>query len=671
MAASRHIGAPSKMDRSEDVPTLAPMNLEKWQQPYTYSPLDSKADEIRLLTLLPDVFSAPIRITLETHKLTEETQPVYEALSYVWGSTDDPITINVGRQGNDILAVTQNLGSALRHLRSADKPRIFWVDAICVNQQDLDERSRQVEKMGSIFRLASRVVAWLGDEKDDSTYALDLLAFIASQVEVDWNIHEMKPARRSGVDDTWADRRIPWSLNGKDSMALYSLLHRSWFERVWIRQEILLANEDAIMQCGLKTILWEVFRNALFGYFYKSKLVLLTNHKLVSLSARDKMIFELCNVRTLDFSTILQEARLGKCSDPRDKVYALLSLGDGRLNLKADYTKSTAEVYKDLVLRYIADYGDFDILRYCEPHSQPTQLPSWIPDWSAATLTNSLSQLAWASGSTYAYALHENDGILKTCGVQIGLVGHVERILLSTELGRSEDLKEIRRLALKFMLERYTGGSSGLDVFCSTLCSGFFRDAYEPLLRIAPDFEESKEVLGAWLNNEQIADTLQSSVADIYLSEISHCSRNRSLIYCKDGHIGLGPRYTLPSDVICVLFSCSYPSILRPVQDHQFQFVGACYIHGFMHNEAFLGPLASNFQAVNVRNPSSGKYYPGYRNLETGKHSMQDPRLTPEEQATWKSRDFPRDAFLSASDPSLTPEILKKRGIKPQIFELI
>lgn len=654
---------------------LLPLHLKKWQRRYTYSPVDSNAGEIRLLTLLPGVFSAPIRIILETHTLTEEDHPVYEALSYVWGATDDPITINVGRQGNNSLAVTQNLGSALQHLRSVDKLRIFWIDAICVNQQDLGERSQQGEKMSSIFRLADRVVAWLGNEKDDSTHALGLLAFIGSQIEVDWIRLAMTPAGHSDVDAYWADVKTSWSVGEKSAMALYSILHRSWFERVWIRQEIQLANKDAVLQCGFKFILWETFRYAMFCVRFKPKDFPLTKYELVSLDARISLVFRLCDLRTPELSVTLQDARFGKCSDPRDKVYAVMSLANGGLNMKPDYTKSTAEVYNDLARRCIAHYGSFHVLRYCEPHFQLTELPSWIPDWSATTIAKPLAGPAWASGWSYAYDPHEKDDILETCGVQVGTVEHVEEILFGTEDGsrtRSEDLKEIRRLAQpKFMPEEYIGGGSGLDVFCSTLYSGAFSDAFEPPIEFIPTFEESKEAIGAWLNNEQIEDTFPGNPADVYLSKIRFHSRNRSLIYCEDGYIGLSPRYTLPGDVVCVIFGCAYPLILRLAKGCQFQLVGACYIHGFMHNEVFLGPLASNFQAVYIYEPSSCGDCPGYRNLETGDISEEDPRLTPEEHKAWRTLGFARDIFLSASDPTLTPESFKKRGIKPQIFELI
>jgi hypothetical protein len=90
-------------------------------------------------------------------------EPKYEALSYTWGSSkktdvvliEDPTTTHS-------LDIGQNLAAALRHLRYKDKPRTLWNDVICINQQDLNEKSEQVSRMASVYKMAYRVVVWLG-----------------------------------------------------------------------------------------------------------------------------------------------------------------------------------------------------------------------------------------------------------------------------------------------------------------------------------------------------------------------------------------------------------------------------------------------------------------------------------------------------------------------------
>lgn len=98
----------------------------------------------------------------------------YEALSYVWGDTSDLKAISLH---DCIHHVTTNLETALRHLRSEEADRVLWVDALCINQQDLDldERQDQVQKMYSIYKALRRVVSRTGEATDDSHIAIKLI----------------------------------------------------------------------------------------------------------------------------------------------------------------------------------------------------------------------------------------------------------------------------------------------------------------------------------------------------------------------------------------------------------------------------------------------------------------------------------------------------------------
>ena len=99
------------------------------KQPYVYSPLRASSEEIRLLTLLPGPFGTMVQCELYTTNLDKHSPPCYEALSYAWGSEEDPVAIHLG---DGSLSVTQNLGIALQHLRYPDRSRTLWIDAICL-----------------------------------------------------------------------------------------------------------------------------------------------------------------------------------------------------------------------------------------------------------------------------------------------------------------------------------------------------------------------------------------------------------------------------------------------------------------------------------------------------------------------------------------------------------
>ncbi len=124
----------------------------------TYGSLNPACREIRLLRLLPGSWEDSLSCDLQVVSLDD--QPGYQALSYVWGTSD--IVKTVWLHGKAFEA-TLNLWAALRRLRNPCHERIIWADATCINQKDLEERSHQVALMGEIYSSASEVFVWLGD----------------------------------------------------------------------------------------------------------------------------------------------------------------------------------------------------------------------------------------------------------------------------------------------------------------------------------------------------------------------------------------------------------------------------------------------------------------------------------------------------------------------------
>lgn len=146
-----------------------------------------------MVVLEPGERDSPLLCRLITTRFDED--PVYEALSYVWGPTDHPGCVILDGQAKSI---TSNLWSALTHLRKYDqrhrqgdqdiKPRRLWIDAICINQDDVLERNHQVQHMGRIYSRAAMVLVWLGPASEDSDLAMKALTNKnALKVKTDWS----------------------------------------------------------------------------------------------------------------------------------------------------------------------------------------------------------------------------------------------------------------------------------------------------------------------------------------------------------------------------------------------------------------------------------------------------------------------------------------------------
>lgn len=187
---------------------------------YCYSRLQK--GHIRVVQLMshPDR-DAPIRCQLVEQSLrhpdSRRATCLYEALSYVWGSGNKPLSIFLDK---GCLHVTKNLYEALLGLRDRYLPRIIWIDAICINQNDTGEREHQVGMMAEIYARASRVIVWLeeiivdgdrggGEVITNCDHALEVISKAATHGRPTEFLH--------------TDREV-----------VATLLRRSWFQRVWV-----------------------------------------------------------------------------------------------------------------------------------------------------------------------------------------------------------------------------------------------------------------------------------------------------------------------------------------------------------------------------------------------------------------------------------------------------
>ena len=185
---------------------------------YRSCPL-TKPNDIRLLTINQGFANDLIECMLTTYPLpTQGTStptsqiPPYEALSYYWGSGNASLKIKIYTPGfPETLLVRSNLHAALNQLRLPDRPRELWIDAVCINQDDDDERSAQVSLMADIYKKATSVCVWLGEASPDSNLALDFISRIVKLDEFDRLV---------------ADEKTP-----QEWAALSSLMRRPWSRR--------------------------------------------------------------------------------------------------------------------------------------------------------------------------------------------------------------------------------------------------------------------------------------------------------------------------------------------------------------------------------------------------------------------------------------------------------
>lgn len=216
------------------------MELHAPSYDYQHCKLDSPARDLRILEIKRG------NEIVDCELIQLDDQP-YSALSWCWGSQLDPKkTIRIIHNNQPYtFQVPSNLEAALKAIRYHDSNETsrIWVDAICINQRDIEERNNQVPLMSNIYGKAQRVYVWLGEEEDDSKMAFD---FIENQI---LNLNAF-------------DRLINDNSMHAEWKAMKKLMMRKWFSRRWIVQEIALAKE-AILLCGKHKLDWLKFADAI------------------------------------------------------------------------------------------------------------------------------------------------------------------------------------------------------------------------------------------------------------------------------------------------------------------------------------------------------------------------------------------------------------------------
>ena len=357
--------------------------------PYHYIPLNP--GEVRILELLPGSETAVVSIIIR-HVLINEFHD-FEALSYTWG-VDQPD--RVVRINGKTHSVTPNLEAALKELRT-DERRSLWIDAICINQADLKERSMQVLLMRSIYTHSKRLIIWLGIGTADSDRAMDFLIALESKEK------EGETIARNWVKDVIISQSYEETFQ-----SLANLFARPWFYRMWIIQEFVLSARNdtkAIFMCGSKQFSQtqayeELFlkpqtqhpmynhQRIIFDQFTRgySRLVSLYSIRgpihMKSLTRKFSnpnstfAINHLFGLRHMGLHNLLEHCRDSLATDPRDKVYGILGLaeilkddeafkGHDPRCLAIDYSLSVEDVFASTVQSIVVATGKLDILALC------------------------------------------------------------------------------------------------------------------------------------------------------------------------------------------------------------------------------------------------------------------------------------------------------------------
>ncbi|KAL8848668.1 MAG: hypothetical protein Q9221_006342 [Calogaya cf. arnoldii] len=503
----------------------------------------------------------------------------YEALPYSWGGhlmLRRLITLN-----RRSYLVTDTVFNALKELRLPDQERYLWIDAICINQGDLEERAWQVALMDSIYQRAQKVIVWLGN----------------GSIQLNHPDNPVFHVIRNSDDER---EMVIKSI--RDSVE--ELLRARWWSRVWIVQEIALAR-SVVVRSGRNEVSWDALTKCL------QRLTRIRIHSLDTkiLSFVDS-IAELKSLNSDHERSLLELAvrfRDRVAGNPRDNVLGYLGLLQQPTThsvVRNPYRKTTEGGFAHFTASCISSSGSLATMAIAE--GLATHKASWAVDWAMMTspdwrdndpLADEFTSkkeppMAFWTGNLLP-SVSENTGRRYNATQSVPAVSHQERLLWSSLYVSGWNPEVVKSVGQIYSNVKYTaekirsweklaGGPWTSDAdpqrvrFYKTLLADAWVD-------IPPQDwpERCQEQLQQKSIFSEFATTLCTSERIFHAS----CFRRRFFI-TRTGRFGLGPESTSKNDDVWVLLGSPVPFILsRSNWEAQYKFRGQAYVDGLMDYE--------------------------------------------------------------------------------------
>ena len=576
-----------------------PTKLPLKDAPFQYPPIGAPKD-IRVLDILPGNFNSEIHFRLRKRRLGD--WKVYYALSYAWGPPDFTHKIY---SAEGYIQVTQNLWQALRRYREANKIITLWVDAVCIDQANIRERSQQIVLMRRIYSESKHVLIWLGLESPSVLLAFE---FIKRVVDL---------AVGRGIDnmDTMIDVILPMRTN-EYQHAVTGLFAMSWFSRVWTYQEISCA-ADATLTSGSLDIEFEYIHLFCLIWLYIEDAVWLKSNA----AAR-----ALGQVAGLDFTKghlsdqspvnslfeLVKRTRNRLATDPRDMIYGLVALASDKVPLPfaPTYEIAVNHLYEEFAAHVIRQNKRLDVFECCTFQPVVRECPSWVPDWRFSdeyALPINLEKGDFRAAGTSCW--DTSTAIVNhSLGVEAICLDRVQNITSPRTFPKSHGLIDWGNDLLPLGKWHHDTIRETMEMTSLSLLYRSDRERWHAwwwtyigeqkrdLGRATPDYERLvrsyKEIIDRLVNHGPYTETeihKRNEFAEIWVCA-TRMALHRRFCLSREGRIGWVPYAAQEGDIVSLMRGSPVPVIIRPVQrENSYLMIGQCYIHGIMDGEAVAG----------------------------------------------------------------------------------
>ncbi|KAI4273848.1 MAG: hypothetical protein LQ337_004360 [Flavoplaca oasis] len=603
------------------------------------------SDEHIRLVEVSSLSSESRLLSLKFLSVRLDNSPEYSALSYTWGPPGvDPLSNINGYR------FTPNLIACLSELMF-QAPGLWWIDALCINQDDLDEKSQQVKKMRDIYARAHRVYVWLGPTWTDSNpnfndglagmHILNRIQHLGSQGAIDNGGPPLKFANGQLQKLEFPEIDSPiWQ-------GLVTFLCRPYFSRMWVLQELTVAKGDIFFMCGDMILNYHTIYNTIeFMKRQGWKTPLLNLSKRYGLDT-GLPAFDFIDTITLfrvhhqthkeaSLLLTLDHCRNYQSTDPRDKIIALLGIiapEELALNeLQPDYSQPASEYFREVTGALIMHHRSYHVLTMVEARcGDDNSLPSWVPDYGTRW-NNPFHALQYIEESETSFDGQRTPGsnILR---VSACILDEIETVSLArASIGADIDAIVMTWLSMAAVpweadiwdwLSRAVDDQDGvwgkIDSFWRTLIGNQWvvdglrtRDAPANCLylflgnvlksRLKLEYrDKSIGLMDAWKEKidvqRLVIDPLYSGEADAYRKLVLDSGAYNTFFLTKAGRMGLGPWTLQSGDKVTTLAGGNSLLYIRGGSERA-KFVGHGYVHGLMNGSEL--DLERQYLAMNL-----------------------------------------------------------------------
>lgn len=533
---------------------------------YAYLPLFPR--QIRLLFIGEGICSEELRIV----HANLETAPPYTSVSYSWDGQQRDHELHV--QGFD-LRVTTNLHNGLPHLMKIAKTQFLWIDTICIDQENEEERADQIPYMREIYKQCQECLVWLGEGSAEAEIAVDAIPRISEEIKLHGAANVWK---KEGIDV-----HSPDVLDSLLWKGLVNLFSRPWFRRVWTFQECVLA-DDIYFLCGSKVLMFSIVEPLampLLHHLTSLQLLFpgadLGNSRLYASFLRIARIADFKKLATkpsqsLDTLRLLYFTRPWVASNRLDKIYGIMGLADSSLEsqLAVNYNSTAALLSQQIAHWYISHGNDLFILNLASSvRNSEDQLPSWIPNfpqlgshwcigiiWERFRTGMCIGPVPRPFPSVFSGGLHVH-------GIRVDQVSQVVSHSHKPDSSTAEKCRNILEWEASCLaLSKTVFGSMGSDVpeaHWMTIMSGICDHHLQPN-------RDSYDSLKGFLKLHSLERCLtpelemQNQDLGLQIRRLSQVSRLGRFFSTKDGRVGIGPLATMPGDQVCIFYMASHHS---------------------------------------------------------------------------------------------------------------